>query len=85
MQTPPANWTHRHEMYARSLDCLLQNGRDAVVRKGREKAADMFYELPAALVVYGFLYAVLPEDVRLYVAQRIERVYMGCLATVFGA
>lgn len=85
MQTPPADWKPRHDMHAASLDCLLQHGEDAIVRKDREKAADMFYELPLALVVYGYLHPVLPEDARLRVAKRIERIYMGCLGTLIGA
>ena len=46
---------------------------------------DMFHELPLALVVYGYLHPVLPEDARLRVAKRIERIYMGCLGTLIGA
>ena len=45
----------------------------------------MFHELPLALVVYGYLHPVLPEDARLRVAKRIERVYMGYLGTIIGA
>ena len=40
---------------------------------------------PLALVVYGYLHPVLPEDARLRVAKRIERIYMGCLGTLIGA
>lgn len=59
MQTPPADWKPRH---------------------------DMFHEPPPlALVVYGYLHPVLPEDARLRVAKRIERIYMGCLGTLIGA
>lgn len=53
--------------------------------KTAKKAADMFHELPLALVVYGYLHPVLPEDARLRVAKRIERIYMGCLGTLIGA
>ena len=80
----PSEWTYNCEMYARALDCLLQNGEDAVVRKDREKAADMFYELIPALVVYRYLATALNDHDRTAVTQRIGRVYLACAGVLLG-
>jgi hypothetical protein len=79
---PHDEWTYNHEMYARGLDCLLANGEDAIVRADRDKAADMFYELIPALVVYRALAPCLNTHDRTAVTRRIGRVYIGCAGTL---
>lgn len=80
----PDEWTHNREMYARALDCLLANGEDAVVRSDRAKAADMFYELIPALVVYRYLATALNDHDRTAVTRRIGRVYVACAGVLLG-